>query len=428
MADLSCRGRGGAAGGGVRRKELNKAADVTQHARPLNPSVVEQPAVRTMTGIAASVRTNSASASSSRRVTRRPLPARRAEMQSISSVPSSPEKQTRGPRPCTNAREPAGTTVKNPSPRRLKKALTRKSVSNQKQGEKAATKPEMSLWKRFKQQISSRALRSVSRIEEEESDCGWHTTKRPNLGRPRHLKERIASGVCPIVQPPKSTDGESVCTAPPVHSKILPSEVSAVTPRSLALTHVDETVGCSPSTSSVLQNCTTLVPEYQDSSPFERFPNCSAFRDSGIQLERSFSGDAASAEILDEADSNGRCVFSPPSPEILPYKGGTYSGSDPDLLHTDSSTSAIMDMAESKSKSSPRKIFSNPLLSVSPDLRTDTISLKFQNTTGVRNGGGGGSGLRIPNMPFDHNGPDSLGVSLTTVCQHSCSIHALCDA
>lgn len=305
----------------------------------------------------------------------------------------------------------------------LRKSGSGKSDQQEKQGLKAERKSEMTLWKRFTSQISSKTIRRIKSDEE------------VMVQRKPSFRKKIAAQASAIPLRRKSfptaisqmqmkdTDVESVTTPQPVFAKKDPDTLSSpMTPRSLALTNVNDADQSARREIRVLQRCTTLTPEPNPKNVFQSFQGFTEFRGSEIQEERLYTDGQTS--VVDEPESRKQSIFSPFNPQSLNQKDSTYSSVSADLLQSQSQSSGSPSfcLEEIKSRGSPRKVFSNPLLSVSPELQSSPTSLKHPAPIRVQK-------LRIPNMPCDHSSQDSMGTpGCPTLRQMDCSqVEAQCE-
>lgn len=274
-----------------------------------------------------------------------------------------------------------------------------KSESKKSADRSTDSKSEMTLWKRFKNQISSKTLkRSVKTDDYEEAKKSSSKGRLPgrNLGRQPRKKNVSAPQRTSV----KDIDAESICTAMPLSAKVDPDLLSSpITPRSLALTNVNDADRSATREVRVLHRCTTLTPELNPRNVFESFQGFGELR--GEFPEGPIFAEAPLLEMMDDAESRRLSVFSPPDPPALAQKDSTYSSVTADLLQTHSSGSSIVCVTEVRPKASPRKVFSNPLLSASPELQSPT-NQELQASISVKD-------LRIPNMP-SRNSQDSMGV------------------
>lgn len=250
---------------------------------------------------------------------------------------------------------------------------------------------DCSIWKRLKKSISpNRNKQAESSSELKMQSKGW-----PNqIGS---LLKRNSFSYTTKQASPRDTDGESICTAQPICAKMDPDDALPITPRSLTLTNVN-TEAEMPNRVKILHRCTTLTPEPNPTKELEHF------RGYGEQHigEDSFM-ELPSSNNFRKTDMSQRTVFSPPNAPELQHKESAYSSTSAELLQSQSSFSTSVCMMDSKAKS-PRKVFSNPLMSASPELQPSSSDLQTPTPMGMQQ-------LKMPNLS-SHCRHDSLGVSL----------------
>jgi len=161
-----------------------------------------------------------------------------------------------------------------------------------------------------------------------------------------------------------------------------------------------------------------LTPEPNPKNVFQSFQGFCEFRGDEGQEDRLYTD--VHSSVIDDAQSRRQSIFSPHNPQNLNQKDSTYSSVSADLLQSQSSDSPSFCLEEIKSKGSPRRVFSNPLLSVTPEPQASPTSLKLPIRVHK---------LRIPNMPSNHNSEDSVGTpGCPTLRRTDCSqIEAQCE-
>ena len=270
-------------------------------------------------------------------------------------------------------------------------------------------KSEMSLWKKLKQ-MSSKTLRSRTRGDDSSESSGkvLPREKRMIFIGPSMSRRKSYPGAAHSDEPSAEHAWcESICTGQPLPSKNDPEDVSPVSPRSLTITHGNDCPVSTPTRGvKILQRCTVLTPE---PSPETVFPRVHDNQRCEIQEAPLFPAEADSAEIIDDSDSHSQFVFTPGNAyRYRLHVENFFSVRNTDLMQTQSSSMTEMCAGEMRMHQSPRRIFSNPLISVSPELPTSRSLTKAPTAVESLD-----PCLRIPNMPSDSTSEALLAVRLS---------------